>query len=70
MHIADDGLLLFVTVGCRPTTVRVADIAITVLEAIETGEAKSQAASIASQTELASLSLQRPSDDGGITIQD
>ena len=45
-------------------------IAITVLEAIETGEAKSRAASLASQTELASLSLQRPSDDGGVTTQD
>ena len=54
----DDGVK---AAGKEEDEVRVADIAITVLEAIETGEAKSQAASLASQTELASLSLQRPS---------
>ena len=63
----DDGVK---AAGKEEDEVRVADIAITVLEAIETGEAKSQAASLASQTELASLSLQRPSDDGGVTTQD
>ena len=63
----DDGVK---AAGKEEDEVRVADIAITVLEAIETGEAKSQAASLASQTELASLSLQRPSDDGGVTLQD
>ena len=63
----DDGVK---AAGKEEDEVRVADIAITVLEAIETGEAKSQAASLASQTELASLSLQRPADDGGVTTQD
>ena len=63
----DDGVK---AAGKEEDEVRVADIAITVLEAIEAGEAKSQAASLASQTELASLSLQRPSDDGGVTTQD
>ena len=62
----DDGVK---AAGKEEDEVRVADIAITVLEAIETGEAKSQAASLASQTELASLSLQRPSDDAGVTTQ-
>ncbi|MEO0495557.1 MAG: hypothetical protein AAF081_19290 [Actinomycetota bacterium] len=62
--MVDDPL---VELGLGEVEVRVADIAITVLEAIETGEARAQAESIASQTELASLSLQRPSGDGGGT---
>ena len=54
----DDGVK---AAGKEEDEVRVADIAITVLEAIEGGEAKRQAAEFAQQAEIAGLSIQRPS---------
>ena len=49
--------------GIDEEDVRVADIAITVLEAIETGEEKREAAEFAQQVELADLSPQTPRGD-------